>query len=248
MASRFTSGITAPTKELEPSLFSAFFRTHADKFIWFVILLIAALGALLIATGAAGLAFLTLPVTLMLYSGVGWGRRSHYEVTRQSIADALTLPVYLPATAMAGTWLLFHQLGHPVLAVLLAIPAGAAFIPTLRRTVRNHHTKVWNQMVRRLESAVIEHVPYAEIDIRSVSSTGNRWDEAEWETKRRRQAAFDAWLAVDLPLQRKLDLMAGGISPEKATDPDIARMSAEDLLTLKAMADLATTAEASSAP
>lgn len=245
---RYQSGITAPTRELEPSLIVTFFQKNADKFIWAGIVLLLACSAILIATGLAFLAFLTAPVILMLFSVTGGEERSRYEVTKQSIAEALVLPAYLPAFAMTFVWLVISRFDAPVLAVTLALPVSFLFLPSFKRAIRNHEVRRWNAMVGRLEIAVIESVPYAQISMNSLSSTSSHWDEVEWETKRRRQEAFDAWLGVDLPLQRKLDLIAGGIGPEKALDPAIQAMSAEDLRTLKAMAELAGTSEAAEAP
>jgi hypothetical protein len=153
----------------------------------------------------------------------------------------------MPALLMTLVWVIFTQMNFPALAILLSLPAPLLFIPSFKRAIRNHKIRVWNAMVARLELAVIESVPFAEVKIPPLSTTTSHWDEVEWETKRRRQEAFDAWLAFDLPIQRKLDLIAGGISPQKALDSQIQSMSAEDLLTLKAMADLATSSEAAGA-
>jgi hypothetical protein len=245
---RYSSGITAPVKELEPSLVVTFFRNHADKFIWAGLLLLLVSNLFLLLTETAFLAFLVMPVLLMLFSLTGGSKRNRYEISKQSIAEALTLPAYMPAFTMILVWLVFTKIDTSIPAVLFALLVPFVFIPSFKRTIRNHKIRVWNAMVSRLELAVIESVPFAEIKIASSPTTTSPWDEVEWETKRRRQEAFDAWLAVDLPIQRKLDLMAGGISPQMALDPHIQAMSAEDLLTLKAMSDLATSSEATGAP
>lgn len=244
---RYSSGITAPTRELEPSLVVTFFRKHADKFIWAGMALLLLSNAFLLLTETAFLAFLVMPVILMLFSLTEGSKRNRYAVSKQSIAEALTLPAYMPAFVMTMVWVLFTQIDFPVPAILFTLPIPFVFIPSFQRAIRNHKIRVWNAMVSRLELAVIESVPFAEVKIPSLPTTTSHWDEVEWETKRRRQEAFDAWLAVDLPLQRKLDLMAGGISPQKALDAQIQAMSADDLLTLKAMADLATPSEATGA-
>lgn len=244
MASSYSSGITPPTRELEPSLLITFFRKHADKFIWAGIILLLASGVISLATENGFLTFLTAPVALMLFSLTGEEARNRYEVTKQSIAEALVLPAYMPAAAMTGVWLICTLLDAPLLAVLFALPVPFLFIPSYQRAIRNHEVRRWNSMVNRLELAIIQSVPWAEVKMAPLSTTASHWDEVEWETKRRRQEAFDAWLAVDLPFQRKLDLIDGGISPQSALDPQIQAMTTEDLRTLKAMADLAGTSEA----
>lgn len=242
MAKRLSTGIIAPTQELEPSLTSVLLKRHRSAIIWTAIVALLAFSALSIATGMALIAYMILPNTLLLYGLTEPEEAHRYEVNRQSIADALFLPAYAPAALMAFVWFAFEYSGYPILANIIPLVIPILFIPYFARQVRNHRKKTWNTMVRRLELAVIEHVPFASMDLRSTTMppTGmTRYDEAEWETQRRRQQAFDTWLKVNVPLMRKVDLMAGGIEPARALDPDVVPLTAEELLTFKAMEDLA---------
>lgn len=137
-----------------------------------------------------------------------------------------------------GFWILVTLIGslkkHSLLYTLVF--TLLVFIGTIVQQI--HERKRVKALERSLISQIAEwKIDYTDFLKPIMSQKQKSFDEAKEEAKiqaqAKREEMISAWIELQLPTRRKLNLIYADIAPERALSPEVVAMSNDDLQVLK---------------
>jgi hypothetical protein len=155
-----------------------------------------------------------------------------YEPTWQSKMSRVAPLFYLPPILAIAPALLIDK-KHNTLPVIGVVIFGYVLVAFLGKWVVAKHTAT---TVKNKDRALKHHIKIATpCNTKDDTSFGGyRWFSKE-EIDAEKERSYQLWAAIDMPTQRKLDLIDNKIKPEHALDPDIVAMGEKDLKVVKAL-------------
>lgn len=166
--------------------------------------------------------------------------KSSYTYTwPQKIGDFAIIPTILALTYFG---LAAFELPSAFISGVVGAAAGVLFVVFFRYT-RNNIQRVEDRKDFMIGAQVRNYLPRVPLDPPAGALASDdfdeRWRKAQSLTEARWDEAIKGWKSQEaITVERRLLLIAAGITPTRALDSETQEMSEEDLIAMKALRDL----------